>query len=56
MTRHVVPPRHSCYSSLIDLALGIPETTQSTCESEYAYKSEKQMLRMHEIARKNIKL
>ena len=40
----------------IDLALGIPETTQSTCESEYAYELEKQMLLMHEIARKNIRI
>ena len=40
----------------IDLALGIPETRQSTCESDYAYELETQMLHMHEIARKNIKI
>ena len=40
----------------IDLALGIPETRQRTCESDYAYELETQMLHMHEIARKNIKI
>ena len=40
----------------IDLALGKPETRQSTCESDYAYELETQMLHMHEIACKNIKI
>ena len=38
----------------IDLALGMPEKKQSTCESDYKYELETQMLHMHEIARKNI--
>ena len=40
----------------IDLALGIPEKRQSTCETDYAYCLEKQLLHMHDIARKHIKL
>ena len=38
----------------IDLALGTPETRQSTCESDYAYQLETQLLHMHNIARKNL--
>ena len=40
----------------IDLALGTPETRQSTCATDYAYCLEKQLLHMHDIARKHIKL
>ena len=40
----------------IDLALGTPETRQSTCESNYAYQLEKQLLHMHNIARKNLQI
>ena len=32
----------------IDLELGTPETRQSTCETDYAYGLEKQLLHMHE--------
>ena len=35
----------------IDLALGIPETRISTCESEYAYQLENQLVRIHDFAR-----
>ena len=40
----------------IDLALGTPETRHSTCESDYAYQLEKQLLYMHNIARKNLQI
>ena len=40
----------------IDLALGIPETRPSTCETDYAYQLEKQLLHIHDIARKHIKI
>lgn len=40
----------------IDLALGIPETRESKCETDYAYELEKQLIKIHEIARKHIKL
>ena len=40
----------------IDLALGIPETRQSTCETDYAYLLEKQLVHIHDIARKHIKI
>ena len=40
----------------IDLALGTPETRPSTSETDYAYCLEQQLLRIHEIARKHIKL
>ena len=40
----------------IDLALGSPETRQSKCESYYAYQLEKQLLHMHNIARKNLQI
>ena len=40
----------------IDLALGTPETRQSTCESDYAYQLEKQLLHMHNSARKNLQI
>ena len=40
----------------IDLALGIPETRPSTCKTDYAYQLEKQLVHMHDIARKHIKI
>ncbi|MES9879322.1 MAG: reverse transcriptase domain-containing protein [Sedimenticola sp.] len=40
----------------IDLALGIPETRPSTCETDYAYMLEKQLIHMHDIARKHIQI
>ena len=33
----------------IDLASGTPETRQCTCETDYAYCLEKQLLHMHDI-------
>ena len=36
----------------IDLALGTSEMRQSTCESDYAYQLEKQLLHMHNTAYK----
>ena len=40
----------------IDLALGIPETRTSICNSEYAYQLEKQLVSIHDVARKHIQL
>ena len=40
----------------IDLAIGIPETKQSNCETDYAYELEKQLIRIHNIARKHIQI
>ena len=40
----------------IDLVLGIPETRSSICETDYAYRLEKQLIHMHDIARKHIQL
>lgn len=40
----------------IDLVLGIPETRISMCESDYAYELEKQLIHMHDIARKHIQI
>ena len=38
------------------LALGIPETRTSICNSEYAYQLEKQLVSIHDVARKHIQL
>ena len=40
----------------IDLALGIPETRTSICNSEYAYQLEKQLVSIRDVARKHIQL
>ena len=40
----------------IDLALGIPETRISQCESDYAYQLERQLVQTHDFARKNIQI
>lgn len=40
----------------IDLALGIPEIRTSKCESEYAYQLEKQLVRIHDFARKHMQI
>ena len=40
----------------IDLALGIPETRISVCESDYAYQLEKQLVSIHDFARKHMQI
>ena len=40
----------------IDLALGIPETRESKCASDYAYELEKQLIQIHNFARKPLQL
>ena len=40
----------------IDLALGIPETRQSKSETDYAYELEKQLVKIHDIARKHVQI
>ncbi|MEW8486025.1 MAG: hypothetical protein AB2705_12675, partial [Candidatus Thiodiazotropha sp.] len=40
----------------IDLALGIPETRQSICEADYSYELEKQLIKIHDTARKHIQI
>ena len=40
----------------IDLALGIPETTESKRETDYAYELEKHMIKIHDVARKHIQI
>ena len=40
----------------IDLAIGIPETRTSVNDSEYAYQLEKQLVSIHDIARKHIQI
>ena len=40
----------------IDLPLGIPETTESKCQTDYAYELEKHMIKVHDLARKHIQL
>ncbi|MEW8547377.1 MAG: hypothetical protein AB2693_28035 [Candidatus Thiodiazotropha sp.] len=40
----------------IDLALDIPKTRKSNCETNYAYELEKQLVQIHDIARKHIQI
>ena len=40
----------------IDLALGLPETRHSKCEADYAYELEKQLIKIHDTARKHIQI
>ena len=40
----------------IDLALGIPETRESKCASDYAYELEKQLILIHIFARKRLQI
>ena len=40
----------------IDLALGIPETRISKCESDYAYELEKKLVKIHDFARKHMQV
>ena len=40
----------------IDLAIGIPETTETTCETDYAYELKKHMIKIHDVARKHIQI
>ena len=39
-----------------DLALGIAEARESKCENDYAYELEKQLVRIHDFARKHIQI
>ena len=40
----------------IDLALGIPETTESKRDTDNAYELEKHMIKIHDVARKHIQI